>query len=142
MSGDRQLATFSLGEFFFGVEVRSVQEVIRFQEMTPVPLAASEVRGLINLRGQIVTAIDLRRRLRLPERAGDELPMNVVVNRDSEVISFLVDEIGDVIEVEQTCFESAPNTVPEAVRSLLGGVFKLDGRLLLVLDIERAVEIH
>lgn len=142
MNEGRQLATFSLGKLFFGVEVLNVQEVIRFQEMTPVPLASEEVEGLINLRGQIVTAIDLRRRLGLPERAAQALPMNVVVTGESGVVSLLVDEIGDVIEVEDSAFEVPPSTLSEEVRRVLKGVYKLNGQLLLVLDIERASDVH
>src|SRR4051794_10190615 len=88
-----QFSTFSLAGLLLGVEVLQVQEVIRYQEMTRVPLAPAEVRGLINLRGQIVTAIDLRRRLGLPDRAEHEQPMNVVVRTSDGVISLLVDEI-------------------------------------------------
>jgi purine-binding chemotaxis protein CheW len=111
MAETQQFATFYLGDLFFGVEVRQVQEVIRFQEMTPVPLAPSVIQGLINLRGQIVTAIDLRRRLELPERPADELPMNVVVRTIDGAVSLLVDEIGDVLEVSSDGFERPPETV-------------------------------
>ena len=79
MTDNKQFATFFLNGLFFGVEVLKVQEVIRYQEMTRVPLAPAMIEGLINLRGQIITAIDLRRRLELPPRAKGQLPMNVVV---------------------------------------------------------------
>ena len=74
-----QFSTFFVGDLFFGVDVLNVQEVLRFQQMTPVPQAPGVIEGLINLRGQIVTAIDMRRRLRLPPRAEDKSPMNIVV---------------------------------------------------------------
>ncbi len=131
-----QLCTFVLGDYLFGVDVRNVQEVIRHLDMTPVPLASSVVRGLINLRGQIVTAIEMRQRLGLPPRAGAE-PMNVVVCTGDGIISLLVDEIGDVVEVDERRFERAPETMTGAFRELVPGVYKLDGRLLLVLDVER-----
>ena len=99
MSIQQQLCTFYLDGLFFGVEVQKVQEVIRYQEMTHIPLASRVVQGLINLRGQIVTAIDLRRRLELNERPADKLPMNVVIRTDDGPVSLLVDEIGDVVEV-------------------------------------------
>ncbi|MBS2020709.1 MAG: chemotaxis protein CheW, partial [Deltaproteobacteria bacterium] len=92
----RQLCTFLIDGMLFGVDVTNVQEVIRYQEMTRVPLASSTVRGLINLRGQIVTAIDMRARLGLPPRADQALPMNVVASTGDGVVSLLVDEIGDV----------------------------------------------
>jgi purine-binding chemotaxis protein CheW len=137
----RQFATFYLADLFLGVEVERVQEVLRFQEMTPVPLASSVVEGLINLRGQIVTAIDLRRRFGLAERPGDEKPMNVVLRTDDNPVSLLVDEIGDVLEIGDETFEAPPETIRGAARELIRGVFKLEGRLLLVLDTERAMTV-
>ena len=101
----QEFCTFTLENYLFGIEVKQVQEVIRFQEMTSVPLSSPVVKGLINLRGQIVTAIDLRPRLDLAERDPDDLPMNVVVRKEDEAISFLVDEIGDVVEVDDDVFE-------------------------------------
>src|SRR3954454_19474696 len=99
MAGRRQVCSFFLGGLRFGVDVQKVQEVVPYQEMTRVPLAPPTVRGLLNLRGQIVTGIDLRRRLDLPERAGDSRPINVVLRGEESPVSFLVDEIGEVIEV-------------------------------------------
>ena len=135
----KQLCTFRLGELFFGIDVLRVQEIIRFQEMTPVPLAPPVVRGLINLRGQVVTAMDLRRRLGLPPRGDDELPMNVIIRNEDDTVSFLVDDIGDVVEPAEGAFELPPKTLDPAVRGVISGVYKLDGRLLLVLDAERAI---
>lgn len=140
MTVAQQYCTFFLDDLFFGVEVQRVQEVIRYQEMTRVPLASRVVSGLINLRGQIVTAVDLRRRLGLPDRAADRLPMNVVVRSDEGVVSLLVDEIGDVQEVAAELFEHTPETLRGEARSLIRGAYKLDGRLLLVLDTERATQ--
>ncbi len=119
-----------------------VQEVIRYQEMTSVPLAPATVEGLINLRGQIVTAIELRRRLGLPARAEGRLPMNVVVRTDEGPLSLLVDEIGDVVEVQDDQYESAPETLTGRVGDLVTGVYKLAERLLLVLDVEQAVAVE
>ena len=93
--------------------MEKVQEVIRYQEMTRVPLAPPVVKGLINLRGQIVTAVDLRRRLGLRERAATDLPMNVVIRTSDGAVSLLVDEIGDVVEVDDTTFERPPETVSD-----------------------------
>jgi purine-binding chemotaxis protein CheW len=133
-----QFSTFVLQDLFLGVDVLKVQEVIRYQEMTRVPIAPPMVRGLINLRGQIITAIDLRRRFELADRPDTELPMNVVLRTDDGAVSLLVDEIGDVVEVEEDRFEPIPETVTGMVRELITGVYKLDNRLLLILDTERA----
>src|SRR5262245_16999243 len=111
MAEERQYCTFFLEPYYFGIDVLKVQEIIRYQDMTRVPLAPPVVCGLINLRGQIVTAIDLRRRLELPERPGGQLPVNVVVHTDDGAVSLLVDEIGDVLQVSEEAFESPPETL-------------------------------
>jgi purine-binding chemotaxis protein CheW len=136
----QQFCTFFLKDQFFGVPVQQVQEVIRYQEMTRVPLVPPVIRGLINLRGQIVMAIDLRRRFAMVDRPDSELPMNVVVRTDDGAVSFLVDEIGDVLEVEEQTFERPPETLQGPAQDLVRGVYKLADRLMLVLDTERAVE--
>src|SRR5579883_2746531 len=89
-----QLSTFFVADLFFGVDVLCVQEILRCQQMTRVPQAPAVIEGLINLRGQIVTAIDMRRRLGLPPRSGSQMPTNVVVRNDEGAVSLLVDEIG------------------------------------------------
>jgi purine-binding chemotaxis protein CheW len=142
MSISNQYCTFQLDNLFFGVEVQKVQEVIRYQEMTRVPLASPVVRGLINLRGQIVTAIDLRCRLELKPLPEGRLPMNVVVRTDDGPISLLVDEIGDVLEVNASTFERPPETLKGEARELIRGAYKLKDRLLLTLDTERVVEMN
>jgi purine-binding chemotaxis protein CheW len=139
-AGDaRQFATFLLDGLLFGVDVLQVQEVIRYQQMTRVPRAPAIVEGLINLRGQIVTAIDMRKRLGFSPRPADQRPMNVVVQNSDGVVSLLVDGIGDVVEVEPAQVESVPETVSSRVREVVVGVFKLREGLLLVLDPARAV---
>lgn len=137
VTGLRQFATFVVDGLLFGVDVLSVQEVIRHQPMTRVPCAPGVVEGLINLRGQIVTAIDMRRRLGLTTAGEDLLSMNVVVRADDEVVSLLVDEIGDVVEVQPAQFETPPDTIAPAVRDVVTGIYKLAGRLLLVADVDR-----
>jgi purine-binding chemotaxis protein CheW len=138
----QQFCTFVIQGILFGVEVEKVQEVIRHQGMTPVPLAPDVVAGLINLRGQIVTAIDLRRRLGVRDRAEGDLPMNVVVRTSDGAVSLLVDEIGDVVEVLEQDFEQAPDTLDSTSRELVRGVYKLKNELLLVLDTQRSVNIR
>ncbi len=136
-----QFATFFLADLFFGVDVLRVQEVLRYQPMTRVPLAPEVIEGLINLRGQIVAAIDMRRRLGLPPRAPGETPMNMVVRTADGAVSLLVDEIGDVLDVEAADYERPPENLDPAVRELIRGVYKLKDRLLLVLDTDRTVEL-
>jgi len=140
MDNFRQYCTFFVNHLFFGVEVEKVQEVIRFQNMTRVPLAPPEICGLINLRGQIVIAIDLRRRLAFPDRTAEQQPMNVVMRNDEEIVSFLVDEIGDVLEVNENTFEPPPPTLSGNQRQLIRGAYKLKDKLLLALDAEKTMD--
>ena len=137
-----QYCTFRVSDLFFGVEVEQVQEVLRFQRMTRVPLASDVVRGLINLRGEIVTAVDLRRRLELADRAEDELPMNVVIRGSEGAVSFLVDDIGDVLEVAEDVFEEPPVTLSGVTRGLVRSICKLQDELLLILDTNEATQFH
>ncbi|HEY0190498.1 MAG TPA: chemotaxis protein CheW [Kofleriaceae bacterium] len=140
MSRDTQFCTFYVRGLFLGLEVTCIQEVIRYQPLTAVPLTTPVIGGLMNLRGQIVTAIDLRHRLGLPGRAAGERPLNVVVRTPDGAVSLQVDEIGDVIEVDPTAFERPPETLAADARELIRGAYKLKGRLLLVLDAGRTVD--
>jgi purine-binding chemotaxis protein CheW len=141
MDQEHQYCTFYVDGQYFGLDVLHVQEVIRYQEMTRVPLASPVVRGLINLRGQIVTALDLRRRLELSERPADQQPVNVVVHTDDGAVSLLVDEIGDVQHVSEKLFERPPETLKGTARELIRGAYKLKDCLLLILDTERTVNL-
>ena len=140
MTTTAQFATFHVADLFFGIDVLSVQEVLRFQEMTCVPMAPGVIEGLINLRGQIVTAIDMRRRLGLPPRPPGVNPMNMVVRTEESAVSLLVDGIGDVLDVEHSAFEPPPDNLAPEARELIQGVCKLPNQLLLVLNTERTLE--
>jgi purine-binding chemotaxis protein CheW len=142
MTQPRQYCTFLLDGLLLGVEVTRVQEVICFEPITRVPLADAVVRGLINLRGQIVTALDLRRRLALQPQPADQEPMNVIVQTSAGPFSLLVDKIGDVLEVDEGDFERLPETVQGVARELIRGAYKLLGRLLLILDLDKAVNLN
>ncbi len=141
MTNEHQCCTFYLDQLFFGVKVEMIQEIIRYQAMTPVPLAPPEVGGLINLRGQIVTTIDLRRRLELPPFPPDQEPYNVVIRLNDEIVSLLVDEVGDVLNVNDDDFESPPETLTGRLRNLIRGAYKLEDRLLLILDVAKVVDL-
>lgn len=142
MAKTSQFCTFYLDKLLFGVELKGVQEVMRSLEMTRLPLAPKVVSGLINLRGQIVTAIDLRRRLEFSAAAPGARLMNVVVRSQDGAVSLLVDEIGDVVEVEESSFEKPPETLRGTVRTMILGVHKLNDRLMHVLDIEKACQME
>lgn len=142
MSQRKQFCTFYLDSRLFGVDVLKIQEVLRFQPMTEVPLAPAVIRGLLNLRGSIVSTLDLRRRFAMPPLDSDTLPTNVVAQTPSGLISLLVDRIGDVVEVEQADFEPPPETLDATARELIDGVYKLPSGLLLILNVERALELE
>ena len=139
MSATCQLCTFLLDRRWFAVPVNDVQEVLRFHDITRVPLAAKPIFGLINLRGLIVPAIDLRTRLELPARAEGCLPMNVVVRTTDGPKALLVDEIGDVLELANDAFEPPPHTVRGLARDLICGTYKQPNSLIHVLDVAKTV---
>lgn len=137
-----QFCTFFLDQLMFGIPLQSVQEVLCTMPVTPVPLTPPVVKGLMNLRGQLVTAVDLRRRLELqPAADGLEL-MNVVVRSQDGAVSLVVDEIGDVVEVEESSYERPPETLQGNVRAMILGIHKLENRLLHVLDLEKACHVE
>ena len=136
-----QLSTFHVGKYLFGVDVSLVQEVVRLQSITPVPLASPEIAGLINLRGEVLTAIDLRARMGMAKSESSRDPVNVVIRVDNEPVSLLVDEIGGVLEVSQVPFEVTPSTVDEKVRDLLLGAYTLPDRLLLALNARQVLDV-
>jgi len=141
MTASHQFCTFYLGEQYFGIDVLRVQEIVRHQPMTRVPLAHPMIRGLLNLRGQIVTAIDLRCRLELTPLAADGEPVNIVVQTADGAVSLLVDAISDVLEVTAERFERPPETLQGATRDLIRGVYKLSDRLLIILDTDLVVSL-
>jgi purine-binding chemotaxis protein CheW len=142
MSNSRQYCTFYLEDYFFGIELSDVQEVLSHLELTAVPLAPHAVCGLMNLRGQIVMVVDLRRQLGLPERPAKKQAMNVIVRTGEDAVSLLVDEIGDVVEASDESFEPPPETLRGTVRSVIRGVHKLEKQLMHVLDTQRACTVE
>lgn len=134
-----QYVTFTLDGTLYGITVTRVQEVLRAHTRTQVPRAPETVAGLVNLRGQVVLTVDLRTRLGLTRREADVDPMMVVVQIGGEAVSLLVDRIGDVVDVADDVFAPPPDTLDPATRQLVVGAYKLAERLLLVLDVDRAV---
>jgi purine-binding chemotaxis protein CheW len=138
----RQFATFEVADQLFGVEVDTVQEVLSYNEYTPVPLAPPAVGGLFNLRGQVIAAVDLRVQLGLARQAMQGPVMNVILRGDGEPVSLLVDRIGEVVDLDDDTFEPPPDTLSGPTRELVVGTFKLDGRLMLALDVNQAVDTY
>ena len=138
----RQFATFEVAGQLFGVEVHTVQEVLSYNEYTPVPLAPPAVGGLFNLRGQVIAAVDLRVQLGLVRQAMQGPVMNVILRGDGEPVSLLVDRIGEVVDLDDEAFEGPPDTLSGPTRELVTGTFKMDGRLMLALDVNQAVDTY
>jgi purine-binding chemotaxis protein CheW len=135
----RQLCSFRLDRLLFGVPVEPVQEVVRGHRMTAVPLAPRGLAGLINLRGQVVTVVDLRTRLGLPPQPAGFTGVHLIVRSEDGPVSLLVDEIGDVIDLDERAFEAPPETLQGDSRELISGAYKLKDRLLLALDLARTL---
>lgn len=135
-----QFCTFYLGTSLFGVAVLEVQEVVRRQEITAVPLAPSVVRGLINLRGNIVSTIDMRSLLKMPPADEDGQGINIITRVAGGLVSLLVDQIGDVIEVPDDRFDPVPATLANEFRHIIAKVCTLPKDLLMILNPERIVE--
>ena len=127
-----QLTTFYIGSDLFGIAVMNVQEVTGPMAVVPVPLAPAFVHGLVNLRGQIATALGLRELFGKGESNSEQA--SVVCKMDGNLISLLVDSIGDVVEVDGVKFEPPPDTIPPGVRHFIKGIYKMDGVLLSVID--------
>lgn len=136
-----QYATFWVGDHYLGIPVPEVQEVLREQMITKVPLAPPAVAGLINLRGQIVPELDVRTLLAIRPRESGAATFSVVVRTDHGAVSLSVDEIDDVMELDASSFEMPPQNVDGLVRGVLRGVHQLPRRLLLIVDVPRMVEV-
>jgi purine-binding chemotaxis protein CheW len=134
-------ATFVVEDRFLGLPVGRVREVLRAQPLTPVPLAHPDISGLLNLRGQIVTAVDLRARLHLPPRDAGEPSAHVVVTTQHAPVSLVVDRLGDVLAVDEATFEPPPDTLDPHARPLIKGAFKFDDALLLELDLDGTLDL-
>lgn len=136
-----QLATFKLDNRLYGVDVERVQEALRLQKRTSVPHAPTSVAGLVNLRGQVVLTVDLRARLSREPYGPDDEPMMVVVKVDGEAVSLLVDQVGDVLELDRDTFGPPPPTLEPALREVVTGVYSMEDGLLLSLDVDLAAQV-
>jgi purine-binding chemotaxis protein CheW len=129
--------TMTIAGQLFGIPVLQVQDVLGAQKITRIPLAPVEVAGSLNLRGRIVTAIDVRLRLGLPARERSDKDMSIVVDHGGELYSLMVDGVGEVVSVRTDQFERNPATLDPVWREVSNGIFRLNDKLLVVLDVAR-----
>lgn len=136
-----QLVTFTVGPFQFGLDVLCVQEVLRSQPVTRIPVSPGTIAGLLNLRGQILTALDLRAFFGMGQTEDPSSCMNIIVPYRDAVVSLVADRVGDVVQVEDGKIEVLPPNTPDVLRPLLSGVVPMDGRLLFILDAAQALDV-
>lgn len=140
-SEQHMYVTMRIDQQLFGIPVKNVRDVLRHQKITNIPLSASEVSGSLNLRGRIVTVINLRRRLRLKERENDDKSMFVVVEHKGELYSLVVDSVGEVMTVPGSAIEKSPANLGGAWKEVTTGIFKLSGELLVIIDVQSMLAI-
>ena len=139
-SNTRELLTLNVGEQIFGIPILQVQDVLGAQKITRVPLAPPAIAGSLNLRGRIVTAINMRACLGMPDRDAGAKTMSVVVENNSELYSLMIDSVGDVMNLPYSDYEKNPATLSPQWRSLCQGIYRLKDKLLVVLDVPRLLE--
>ncbi len=133
----KELLTVIIAGQRFGIPILQVQDVLRPQKVTRVPLAPPEVSGSLNLRGRVVTAIDVRKRLGLEARENDAPGMSVVVEHQNELYSLIIDRVGDVMKLPQESYENNPATLDPLWRSISMGIFRLENELLVIIDVPK-----
>ena len=131
------LVTLTVADQLCGVPVLAVRDILGEQSITRIPLAPAEIAGSLNLRGRIVTAIDLRRRLNLPPPPAGQPRMSVVAEQSGELYALLVDQVSEVMSLDPSMFERNPPTLGKCWTSFSTGIYRLDGRLLVVLDVSK-----
>ena len=134
----QQVLAVYLGEQVFGIPITKVQDVLDSFQLTRVPIAPPYIAGVANLRGRIVTAIDLRKRINDASPSG-ESSMNVVLELNSELYSILVDRVGDVLTVEDNALEEPPVTLKQELKQVMHSVYQLSGSIMIVLHVDRII---
>ena len=135
--GSMDFVTMTIANQLFGIPVLQVQDVLGHQRITRIPLAPPEVAGSLNLRGRIVTAIDVRLRLGLPGRDKGKPEMSIVVDLRGELYSLIVDAVGEVLSLSTDDFERNPATLDARWREVSTGIYRLNNQLMVVLDVSR-----
>lgn len=140
-SAQQEFVTLRLGQQLFGISVLAVQDVMRYQPIAPIPLAPEVIAGSLNVRGRIVTAYNMRRRLGLSSYEDLQKIMMVVVDFQHELFALMVDAVGDVLSLQMNRFEKVPANMDASWRSMAAGVFKLETELLVILDVANVINL-
>ncbi len=135
-----EFVTVEIDKQWFGIPVLTVQDVLGAQKIANIPLAPPDVAGSLNLRGRIVTAIDPRVRLGISARDDDEPDMSVVVEHQGELYSLLIDQVGEVLSLPANRYEDNPASLDSRWRDVSAGIYRLDDRLLVVMDVARLLD--
>ena len=136
-----EYVTAFIGGQLFGLPISRVQDVFMPERVTRVPLSSREIAGVLNLRGRIVTVVDMRARLGLPKPEDGKVPMAVGVDLRGESYGLLIDQIGEVLRLSEDSREDNPVNLDPRMARLAGGVHRLDGHLMVVLDVDRVLEL-
>lgn len=134
-----EYVTVFIGEQLFGLPISRVQDVFMPQRLTRVPLASNEIAGVLNLRGRIVTALDMRQRLGLPKRDGNQAMMAVGIEMKGESYGLLIDSVGEVLKLADDTKETNPVNLDSRLAAVSGGVHRLEGQLMVILDVDRVL---
>ena len=137
-----EFVTFTIAGQLFGLPIERVQDVFKPVNMTRVPLAGAEIAGVLNLRGRIVTAVDMRNRLEVKKRQSRDAPMAIGIEAKGELFGLLVDAVGEVLKLSNTQREPNPVNLDRKLAVLSAGVYRLDGQLLVVLDVDRVLDLR
>jgi purine-binding chemotaxis protein CheW len=140
MSTVTDFVTFYVGGYYFGISVADVLELNRNMDITPVPKSPKIVRGVTNLRGQLVAAIDMHERLKLDTTAAHQESLSIILQCDGYLIAILIDDVGEILSLDTENFEPPPNIFSKAAKELIMGVYKLPEKLLLILNAQRIDE--
>ncbi len=135
-----EFVTFTIAGQLFGIPVLQIQDVLSSYQITPIPLAPPEIKGSLNLRGRVVTAIDVRLRLGLSARPKEAESMSIVAENEGELYSLMVDSVGEVLALSQSAYERNLPTLDAKFRAFSDGIYRLDKQLLVVLDVNRLLD--
>lgn len=136
-----QLITVTIHKQLFGIPVQHVRDIFKLTRITRIPMTSPEIAGVVNLRGRIVTALNLREKLGFPQPDETIRPMMIAVDYYGEMYSLMVDSVGEVLTLSEETFEKNPSTLDQRLQDLTKGIFKLDNQLLSVLDIKKIINL-